>query len=463
MTGARILTVTPNSPADIAGLSTGDELLSVNGEVLTDVIRYQIATDGAELECEIRSGGLTRTLEIQKQIGEPLGITLTNPVFDRIRTCDNHCPFCFIYQLPPGMRSSLSIKDDDYRLSFLYGNFTTLTRFTELDFERVVTERLSPLNVSIHATDPEVRTVLLRNGRGASSLRWLGALLDAGIEIHGQIVVCPDINNGLVFEDTMATLLGEFSELASVGVVPLGISAFNREATMRAHTQEEAVAVLDSIRYWQSVAQEQLDRRFVFASDEYYLMSKQEFPALEEYEGAPQYENGIGMAATLLAELDAGSTTGESVPVERSQRHGGFFQSVDGAGPFQYRSARDIAEATSDSPVPGEGPIRILTGTFGAQVLGLRQEVLQAHTTQPLEIVEVSNSFFGGTTAVTGLVTAGDLCKVMEAFPAPGRWLLPDVMLNNGVFLDDKSLDDLPVPVEVIPTSGIALLEAIAS
>ena len=173
MPGARVLTVTPNSSAAVAGIAVGDEIISVNGESLTDVIHYQIATDGSTLELEIRSGGLERLLEITKGVGEPLGITLDNPVFDRIRTCDNHCPFCFIYQLPEGSRSSLKIKDDDYRLSFLYGNFTTLTRFTEVDLERVITERLSPLNVSIHATDPEVRAELLRNARGVSSMRWL--------------------------------------------------------------------------------------------------------------------------------------------------------------------------------------------------------------------------------------------------------------------------------------------------
>ena len=170
----------------------GDELLALNGEDLRDVIRYQVQADEPVVELTLRRKGPgPDQLVVEKAAGASLGLELESAVFDRVRTCDNHCPFCFIYQLPKGMRRSLYMKDDDYRLSFLYGNFTTLTRFTEADLERVITERLGPLYVSIHATDPEVRAELLRNRRGATSLRWLAALLDAGIEVHGQVVVCP--------------------------------------------------------------------------------------------------------------------------------------------------------------------------------------------------------------------------------------------------------------------------------
>ena len=169
----------------------------------------------------------------------------SSALFDQVRTCDNHCAFCFIYQLPPGMRSSLYLKDDDYRLSFLYGNFTTLTRFTEADLERVVTEGLSPLHVSIHATDPDIRSEMLRNRRGATSLRWLRALLDHGVAVHGQVVCCPGINDGAVLDDTLCGVLDRYPELASLCVVPLGVSRFNHEPTMRPHTRAEADAVVD--------------------------------------------------------------------------------------------------------------------------------------------------------------------------------------------------------------------------
>src|SRR5512141_3130106 len=224
MPAARVDVVAPGSPAARAGVLVGDEVLAVNGEVVRDVIAYQIQVDGAHVELDLRRGGMERSVHVDKADGAPLGIELTSAVFDRVRTCDNHCPFCFIHQLPKGMRKSLYLKDDDYRLSFLYGNFTTLTRFTEADLERVITERLSPLNVSIHATDPEVRTEMLRNRRGATSLRWLRALLDNGIDVHGQVVVCPGINDGAVLDDTLAGVLDQYPELASLCVVPLGVS-----------------------------------------------------------------------------------------------------------------------------------------------------------------------------------------------------------------------------------------------
>ena len=210
MSVPRVVAVAPASPAARAGLQVGDEILSINGEVPRDVIHYRLLVDDRDPELAVGRGGLQLLVEVDKPDGEPLGVEVHSALFDQVRTCDNHCAFCFIYQLPPNLRKSLYLKDDDYRLSFLYGNFTTLTRFTEADLERVVTEHLSPLNVSIHATDPDVRSEILRNRRGATSLRWLRALLDHGIEVHGQVVVCPGINDARVLEDTLAGVLDRF-------------------------------------------------------------------------------------------------------------------------------------------------------------------------------------------------------------------------------------------------------------
>src|SRR4051812_14907790 len=243
----RVVAVTPESPAARAGLQPGDEIVAMNGEAPRDVIAYQLLAAEAELDVDVQRGGLGLTLSVDNPDGAPLGVEVDSALFDRVRTCDNHCEFCFIFQLPKGLRKSLYLKDDDYRLSFLYGNFTTLTRFTEADLERVVTEKLSPLYVSIHATDPEVRTRLLRNRRGATSLRWLALLLDAGVQVHGQVVVCPDLNDGAILEDTMLGILDRFPTIASVGVVPLGVSAHSREPELRPHTKAEAEATVDTI------------------------------------------------------------------------------------------------------------------------------------------------------------------------------------------------------------------------
>src|ERR1700681_435302 len=240
----RVVALAPGSPAARAGLLPGDEILAMDGQVPRDVIQYQLLADEPQLELDLRRGGLELTAVVTRtaDTNEPLGIQVDAALFDQVRTCDNHCEFCFIYQLPKDLRPSLYVKDDDYRLSFLYGNFTTLTRFTEADLERVVTEGLSPLWVSIHATDPKVRARMLRNQRGATSLRWLRALLDHGIEIHGQVVVCPGINDGPVLDDTLVGVLDVYPELATVACVPLGVSRYTTEPTMRAHTVAEAAA-----------------------------------------------------------------------------------------------------------------------------------------------------------------------------------------------------------------------------
>src|SRR5487761_2143475 len=355
----QVVAVAPSSPAAHAGILVGDELATLNGVAPRDVIEYQLLVDEPIIDLEVSRGGLALEMTVVKEAGEPLGIEVSSALFDRVRTCDNHCAFCFIYQLPKGMRRSLYVKDDDYRLSFLYGNFTTLTRFTEVDLERVVTERLSPLYVSIHATDPQVRAALLRNRRGAMSLRWLRALLDAGIEVHGQIVVCPGVNDGAVLDDTLAGILERFPELATAAAVPLGVSRFSTEAEMRPHSSAEANAVVDLVETWQERFLALLGRRLIYAADEYYLLTKRPFPAHEHYEGFAQEENGIGMAALFAEEF---SGRGSSIGRQR----GGFFHSIDGAPALGYRAPR-VSGTSMRSSEPGG--TSILTGTYGAAVL----------------------------------------------------------------------------------------------
>jgi len=456
-TAPKVVAVTESSPAELSGLLPGDELLSLNGRSPRDVIEYSLLVDEPELDLVVRRRGVPDPLlvGVRKEPGEPLGIEVSSAVFDRVRTCDNHCEFCFIHQLPKGMRRSLSMKDDDYRLSFLYGNFTTLTRFTEMDLERVLTERLSPLFVSIHATDPDVRADMLRNRRGATSLRWLSALLDAGIEVHGQIVVCPGRNDGAVLEDTLAGVLDRYPGLATVACVPLGVSTFSHEEAMRPHTVVEAAAVCDLVERWQQVFLESVGRRMVYAADEYYLMAERPFPAAATYEGFPQHENGLGMARAFEAAFGGDEHAALGV-------RPGFFAAVDGAPAAGYRAPRQ-ARTTDGATGPDAAgrpaaPVAILTGEYGARVLA---PLIESLGRDDIRLVPVPNHFFGGNIGVSGLLTGTDLTAVLAAQPEGHRYLLPDSCLSEGRFLDDLTVADLPRAVEVVPTDGLSLRRAL--
>jgi putative radical SAM enzyme (TIGR03279 family) len=460
MPAPRVVSVASGSPADVAGLVVGDEIRAVGGEPPRDIIRWTWLTDDADPVLDVVRGGLELTVVVPKAAGEPLGVEVHSALFDQLRTCDNHCEFCFIYQLPPGLRKSLYEKDDDYRLSFLYGNFTTLTRFTEADLERVVTEGLSPLNVSIHATDPAVRSEMLRNRRGASSLRWLRALLDHGVTVHGQVVVCPGINDGAVLDDTLAGVLDQYPELASLCVVPLGVSRYNHEARMRPHTQAEAAAVVDAVEDWQGVFRAVLGHPLVFAGDEYHLLAGRPFPGPEVYDGFPMYEDGVGMAAAFAQafespdDADLADLPGGAQP--------GFFAWADGSYEA-YRGARhtdgedggSVGVALRPSRT---APIGILTGGYGARVLA---PLVGSLGRRDVRVVEVENRFFGGTTAVAGLLVGEDLARVLAEEPVGHRYLLPDACLSGGRFLDGTAPADLPRPVEVVPTDGAALRRAL--
>jgi len=447
MSAPRVVSVAAASPAERAGLQVGDELLAIDGRVPRDVIEYRLFVDEADPELEIRRGHEDLSVTVAKGAGEALGLEVSSALFDRIRTCDNHCEFCFIYQLPKGMRKSLYLKDDDYRLSFLYGNFTTLTRFTELDLERVLSEGLSPLFVSIHSTDPVLRAKMLRNERGATSLRWLRALLDGGIQVNGQVVVCPGVNDADALEGTLAGVMDEYPELATVACVPLGVSDYTKEPAMRTHTKAEAETVIDIVEEWQELALRALGRRLFYAADEYYLIAGRPFPETASYDGFPQHENGIGMARAFAAAFGGDEKAAFGVQP-------GFFAWVDGAPAEGYRASRTGPAVPPAKRPTGREPVGVITGEYGAMVL---EPLLAGMKERAIRLLPVHNDFFGGNIAVTGLLTGVDIARALAEEPVGHRYLLPDVCLSEGRFLDGTTVDDLPRPVEIIPADGLSL------
>ncbi len=440
MSGARISAISPSSPAAQCDIAIGDVLVSVNGRQPTDIIEYQQLIDGPEVILLLQRDGeaLKRRVRIVKDAGQPLGLSIDSAVFDRIRTCDNHCSFCFIYQLPKGMRRSLYVKDDDFRLSFLYGNYTTLTRFTEFDLERVIEEKLSPLYVSIHSTNPELRADMLRNPRGATSLRWLRELLKAGVEVHAQLVVCPGVNDGDELERTLIDALSLYPELTSVALVPVGVSAFSLESSMRSHEVEEALVVVALAERFQQLSSDLLGRVSVFASDEFYLVAGLTPPSATKFDSLDQAENGIGLVAAFV-ESFTGARDMEKLGT-------GFFQSVDGAPAWGYRAEHGGREVLDRGDA-----VVIITGEYAQPIL---RGLLDDAGFTDVEVIAVPNDYFGGNIKVAGLITGVDLAKTLQGIPESTVCLIPDVCLSEGRFLDGLTLDDLPRPVTTVRTTG---------
>ncbi len=453
-----VLEVLPGTPADRAGVVAGDELVSINGVIPNDVIEYQQLVDDVDPIFSLRRDGSSLEAMIEKPEGAPIGLRLGSSIFDRVQTCDNHCAFCFIYQLPPGMRKSLYLKDDDYRLSFLYGNFTTLTRFTELDLSRVIEDRLGPLYVSIHATDPDVRADMLRNRRGAMSLRWLEALLDNGITVHGQVVLCPGLNNGAVLERTLAETITRFPKLATLGIVPLGLSKYNTEPDLRVHTPHEAADDLEIIHFWQGRALDALGRRVFQASDELYVHAGVDVPSADHYEAFAQHENGIGMVRAFYDELDRlehGSSSKSPIVT-------GEWRSVPAAPAEGYRAVRH----ERPDPPADDGPIVVVTGGYGRAVLEPVKVRLERLSERDIRLLEVPNTFFGGNTAVAGLMVGEDVVAAIHADKeGVGAYVIPDVALSGDAFIDDVPLSAIEAvayaPVVVAPATASGLLGAI--
>lgn len=412
--------VRKHSLADKAGIQAGEKLYSVNGCAVRDIIDLSFLTTDDLVELEIENhDGQKRLLQIAKYPDEDLGLEFESAVFDKVRTCYNNCIFCFVDQMIPGMRPSLYVRDDDYRLSFLYGNFITLTNMNDADFDRIIKTHLSPLYISVHATDPQVRCQMMHNRFAGEIMDKMQRLLDAGIQIHTQIVCCPGYNDGAVLQKTFEDLYALHPGILTMAVVPVGLTKHRAHLhPMRTFTPDEAAQVVENVTAWQQQCREETGKSFVYLGDEFYLLAGKELPPSDYYDGFPQLENGIGLTRNFLNEW------------EQALQH---LQSAQGTEPAVI-------------PV-GESAYKVL------------QPLLDAFNAQyktEHRFLSVKNKFFGGHVNVTGLLTGSDILPEVKNCQ---RVILPAVVLNqDNLFLDDMALaqfkKDLNGKVEIAANAG---------
>lgn len=393
MPAGLITAIAPGSFAERIGFQPGDELRSINGHRPRDVIDVRFHASEGHLALRVRRAGETLISEAERRYDEPLGLEFANPVFDGIRRCNNRCEFCFVTQMPPGLRPSLYVKDDDYRYSFLFGSYITLTNLEEADWERIEEQHLSPLYVSIHATELELRRRFLRNPSIPDVMNQLRRLADLGIEVHTQIVVRPGVNDGPHLDRSITDLADLYPAVRSVSVVPVGLTKYHRGGC-RVHTLEEMQAVFEQVTDWQTVLRGYLGINLVYLSDEWYLRLGVEVPPLETYDGLDLTENGVGLVRGFL----------------------------------------EIGDRRLESRISNLESLTLVTGTLFAPVL--RSVVAEL----PTEVVPVVNHFFGETVTVAGLLTAKDVIAQLK-----GRDLGDVVMLPPALFggPEGQSLDEM--------------------
>ncbi len=417
----RVASVQADSLGDQLGIAPGDELLAVGDRELVDFLDWEFLGADDQFQLDVRTAaGVARQLEVERADGVPMGVALELP---KIRRCSNRCDFCFVDGNPDGARKSLLIRDDDYRLSFRYGNFATLSNLKEKDIRRILEYRLSPLYVSVHATDPEVRRRLLRNAKAPEILPQLAMFAAGGIRFHTQIVVVPGVNDGAVMEKSLSDLYAFGAPVLSVSVVPVALTAHSPVDLVRAPTREEARRALRSVQKWQARARGERREGWVYGSDELYMLAGEPFPPAEAYDGFQQVENGVGAVRYL-----------------------------------QQLIAADQAELGSGA-LAGQR-ILVLTGTAMGPLMPSVLESLRRATGAEFECVALENSFFGSAVTTAGLLAGADfrraLADVRKQAASRGfdLALLPAESVNDdGVFVDDVSFADLvaesPMPLRL--------------
>ena len=426
---ARITGVLPDSIAAEIGFAVGDAIVAINGTHPRDLIDYQFLCADEVLELEVLDEkGKTHHIEIEKDYDEDLGLEFETALFDNLIQCNNRCPFCFIDQQPPGKRQSLYFKDDDYRLSFLYGSYLTLTNLPEREWQRIEKMRLSPLYVSVHATEPEVRIRLLKNPRAGQILEQLKWFQERRLQIHAQVVVCPGINDGKHLEQTLRDLAsfstGEVPGILSVAVVPVGLTRFRLEKDeLIPVSEEKAIEVISQVRSLQQEFSKKYGSNVAWLADEWFLIAGEELPSEVEYNDYPQIDNGVGSIRLFL---------------------------------------KQFAIAAAELLPPKISKARKFTWVVGNAVEKAFQPILQKlNSVENLEVNmrALKSDYWGQSISVTGLLTGYDLLLNLQGQDLGEGILLPKVMLKHGelIFLDDMSIEEVAsqLNTKILPVAGV--------
>ena len=422
-----ITSIDPRSPAELAGVRVGETLRAINGHTVVDVLDYRFYGYDSKTILTLESEGQERTVTIRKEEGRDLGLNFETYLMDEMHTCANHCVFCFVDQMPPNMRPSLYIKDDDERMSFLLGNYTTLTNLSEREAQRIIDLHISPINVSVHATDDALHCKMLGNKQASRSLEYMRAFGKAGIVMNGQIVVCPGWNDGEALRQTLSDLME--MNFAACCLVPVGITKYRKGlAKLEPVTKESAGAIIDIAEEFGAKALAQRGTRMFFCADELFLKAERPLPEDDYYEGYRHLENGVGLLRSLEEE---------------------------------FMSALKYAELEK-----APSPFTIATGVAAAPFLTeLLEKAKEKFPCVQGEVMAVKNDFFGHTIDVAGLVTGQDIAAQLKDKMTGKRVLIPIHMLRHGetVFLDDYTVErlsaELGVPVQVSGADGGELLD----
>ena len=415
----KITDVLPKSRAEKAGLIAGDCLLQINGKDINDVLDYRFYLANKEIDLSVTRNGQPLSFHIVKKEYDDIGLDFETPLMDKKHSCENKCVFCFIDQLPRGMRKTLYFKDDDSRLSFLHGNYVTLTNMHDSDIQRIIDMHISPVNVSVHTTNPELRRTMMHNKRAGDVLAYLRRMADAGISLCCQIVLCKGLNDGEELDRSMRDLSELFPAMQSVSIVPAGLTRFREKLyPLEGFTKEESAAVIAQVDKFAKAFEEKNGSRMFFCSDEFYLKAELPLPEESYYEGYPQIENGVGMITSLVTE---------------------FKSELDYLDEYleNYKAPRHISIATG---VAAYDTIKAMAVDLEARIEGLQ-----------IDVYKIINHFFGETITVSGLLTGKDISEQLSGKNLGDLLIFPSNALRSGedVFLDDMTPTDLSAALGV--------------